>query len=156
MADRVGSTRVVVPRRQARLATVARAALELTESCYVWLDKTAQGWAVTLTEKVPAGAPLAARFAYELERLQTHESLEAQTAPVRAALLGHALAAPARAPAPSLPPPAPPLDAETEAEIEKLLAEIDEEGWLDTPDDIAKTWEERFGAQGEGCEEEKS
>jgi len=46
-------------------------------------------------------------------------------------------------------PRAPVLDPETEAEIERLLAEIERDDWLADSAEIGKTWEERFGSKGD-------
>lgn len=148
------TARVVVARRVAGHETVARAALELTESCYVWLERERAATAVCLTERVASGrdaARLEARFRAELDRMIEQERLEGRTREVRSAIVGHALAGHRKVPAPAQPV----LDPETEAEIERLLAEIENDDWLEEAGEIAKTWEERFGVELKTCTEDK-
>lgn len=148
------TARVVVERRAARFAAVARAALEMTETCYVWLERAGTATAVRLTERSASGrdaAALEARFRQELARTLAHERLAQQTREVRSAIVGHALAGHRKAPAPAQPV----LDPETEAEIERLLAEIENDDWLEEAGEIAKTWEERFGVELKTCAEPK-
>ena len=143
------STKVVVTKGRANVTHVARAALEMTATCYVWLEKSDTGVAVTLTQSAPGkttAAEIQATFDAELQRLLDLDRLEQRTRLVRSAVVGQAFApTPVRAQQPI--PPAPALDPETEAEIEKLLAEIESDDWLDDAGDIAKTWEERFGSE---------
>ncbi len=146
--------RISVGRRQAKIQTIARAALEMTDRCYIWLDRTENGIVVSLTDKNASEDDLESMFGAELERLQKHERLEKKTKLIRSAIVGRALGPlPKAKPAPS---PGPGLDPETEAEIEKLLAEIESDDWLDEQGDIAKTWEERFGIDANPeCKEKK-
>lgn len=150
---------VLVDRRTAGLNVVARAALEMTASCYVWLERSAEGLKVTMEEKVPGQIDIQSRFNAELERLVKQDRHDRKTRLIRSAVVGHALAKTYR------PNPEPQqlsvLDPETEAEIEKLLAEIESDDWLEEASEIAKTWEERFGVGEKGeksseCKEEKS
>jgi hypothetical protein len=154
MSGEPASARVAVERRVACFETVARAALELTETCYVWLDRAGPATAVYLTERTASGSSaeeLEARFRRELERMLALERLERQTREVRSAIVGHALAGHRKAPAPAQPV----LDPETEAEIERLLAEIENDDWLEEAGEIAKTWEERFGVEPKASTEAK-
>lgn len=147
------TARVVIKSKKTSAQVVARAALEMTSCCYVWLDRVDDGVALSLTERAPIGDDLEQRFLAELNRILEHEQLERATNLVRAAIVGRALGpvTPRRRP----PAPAPALDPETEAEIEKLLAEIEDDDWLDDASEIAKTWEERFGVDPDPeCKEE--
>jgi hypothetical protein len=146
----VTEARLVVDKGRAGLGTVARAALELTDTCYVWLERLDDGVAVTLEEREPTGTDIEARFEGELERAVALDRHERATRGLRAALIARAYGPRAERPQP-VAPPAPTLDPETEAEIERLLAEIESDDWLADSGEISKTWEERFGAQ----EEEK-
>lgn len=138
------NARVVVPRNQATIEVAARAALEMTESCYVWLERIPQGLAVSMELRHPADGEidLEARFAEHLQRIARLAAHQRRTRALRSAIIARALGPrPKPAPQPALPP----LDPETEAEIEKLLAEIESDDWLDDAGEIAQTWEERFG-----------
>lgn len=138
--------RVVVGKGRASLAAVGHAALEMTATCSVWLERDPAGVAVVLEARRPAAGGLAERFEAELERALAVEALEARTGGLRAAMLAHAFGPRAE---PSTPAPrrqGPVLDPETEAEIERLLAEIESDDWLADAGEIAKTWEERFGS----------
>ena len=142
---------IVVPGSKATLGAVVRAALEMTATCYVWLERLDDGLAVTVEEREPGAADLARRFDHELEHVLTLEKLERRTSGLRSAMMARALGPrPERAAGQG--PPGPTLDPETEAEIERLLAEIEADDWLADAGEIAKTWEERFG-KGEGEEE---
>jgi hypothetical protein len=154
MTGESATTRVVVERRLAGHETVARAALEMTELCYVWLERAGTATAVNLTERAASGrdaAELDQRFRAELDRMLVGERLERRTREVRSAIVGHALAKHRKATAPAQPV----LDPETEAEIERLLAEIENDDWLEEAGEIAKTWEERFGVELKTCSETK-
>jgi hypothetical protein len=155
MKPTTSGTRIVVPRSRATLEIVSRAAYEMTASCYIWLERATDGVAVVLNPQRPLEtADLEEEFAAHLDRISTQVRLEKTSRELRSALIARAFGPrPVRRPEPagsSLPP----LDPETEAEIEKLLAEIESDDWLDDAGDIAKTWEERFGKtdddQGEG------
>ena len=144
---------VTVNRKEANLSTVSRTALEMTAWCYVWLERTKSGLKVTMEERHPSGLKLEDVFSDELRRFKRLETLEKKTRLVRSAIVGHALSLPVR-PAPSAPTTSV-LDPETEAEIEKLLAEIESDDWLEEASEIAKTWEERFGVETPECKEKK-
>jgi hypothetical protein len=154
MKGEPASARVVIDSSVASLHAVSRAALEMTQLCYVWIERTGSATTVTLTERVERGqtpAALEARLRSELERLLVHERLERGSRAVRSAIVGHALARRRKPPAPAQPV----LDPETEAEIERLLAEIEDDDWLAEAGEIAKTWEERFGVEPTTCTETK-
>jgi hypothetical protein len=152
MSAELRSATVIVPRARASAPVAARAALEMTATCWVWLERADDGLVVRLVERVAHAGELAARYDAELDRIARLASHEKRTRLVRAAIIGQALAAAPRARV--LQPAAPTLDPETEAEIEKLLAEIESDDWLDDASEIAKTWEERFGAGTKNdCEE---
>lgn len=145
----------VIDRRTAGLNVVARAALEMTAWCYVWLERSPKGLKVTMEEKIPGQLDIESRFNVELERLVKQDRLDKKTRLIRSAIVGHALAKSYR-PDPETQHLSA-LDPETEAEIEKLLAEIESDDWLEEASEIAKTWEERFGvgAKASECKEEK-
>lgn len=147
------SVRVLIDRRSTSLQLIARATLEMTTSCYTWLERERDHIVVSLSEKYPLNDDIEARFQAELERLSAQERLERRTRLVRSAIVARALGpVPRREPAPT---PAPVLDPETEAEIEKLLAEIESDDWLEDASEIAKTWEERFGtSENPECKED--
>lgn len=149
MVPKTDSTRIVIDKNKANINTIARAALEMTSWCYVWLERTSSGTAVNMTLKGGEEQNLKNEFEQQLERIIAHEKNEQQTRLIRSAIVARALGPHTAKAQQSAQAPA--LDAETEAEIEKLLAEIEGEDWLDDAGDIAKTWEERFG--GEGNEE---
>ncbi len=143
------TVRVTVPKTRATLGVLSRAALEMTSSCYVWLESEPKATVVTLEEQQRGASDqdVEGRFYQELDRARAMERLRKTVGPVRAVLAGRVLGpAPTSNTAKGVPAPA--LDPETEAEIEKLLAEIEGEDWLADAGEIGKTWEERFGADG--------
>lgn len=148
---------IEVSRLSSSVETVARCALEMTATCYVWLESSDGGVVVRLEEKEPGGGgDLEAQLAEHLDTISTLSRRERMTRPLRSAIVARAFGP---RPEPKAQPSAlPELDAETEAEIEKLLAEIESDDWLDDAGDIAKTWEERFGgaADEKDVEEGKS
>jgi hypothetical protein len=143
MTSAPATARILVPRRTATVEVAARAALEMTASCFVWLERSDDGIVICLEERA-AGleTDLEARFDEHLDRISTLARVERQTRPLRSAITARALGP---RPEPRQQPQVPELDPETEAEIEKLLAEIESDDWLDDAGEIAKTWEERFG-----------
>lgn len=151
------ATSVEIPRGNATVETVARTALEMTATCYVWIERTDNGVTVHLEEKEHgSGGDLEGALTEHLETISILARKERMTRPLRSAIVARAFGP---RPEPKAPPSAlPELDEETEAEIEKLLAEIESDDWLDDASDIAKTWEERFGdeAKSRDGEEGKS
>jgi hypothetical protein len=127
----------------------------MTAWCYVWLERSKTGLNVTMEEKVSGGIDIETRFNAEIDRLAKQEGHDAKSRLLRSAIVGHALAKTHRvSPEPQAQSA---LDPETEAEIEKLLAEIESDDWLEEASEIAKTWEERFGLGSDPseCKEEK-
>ena len=146
MSPELPRARVVVPRSRAGTAAVARAALEMTASCYAWLERGEEGMVVDLEAVAEGELDLEGRFERELSRVLSVAALERRTVDLRTAVLARALGP---RPEPPPVPVGPTLAPETEAEIERLLAEIESDDWLGDGGEIAKTWEDRFGP-GEG------
>jgi His-Xaa-Ser system protein HxsD len=148
VTDSYGKAQILVSSSKASFRAVVRAALEMTSSCYVSLEKTKDGILVGLEEKSPTGEELLSRFDQELETATALQKLERKTGALRAAIMARALG-PRPVPRQPAIAPAPALSPETEAEIERLLAEIESDDWLAESGEIAKTWEERFGSKKE-------
>lgn len=142
------------------IEVIRSAAYVLTDRAYAWLDEGPKGAvAVTLQLKEPAPASaleaLAQTFRDELATQRLRHQISKNNVSIREHVIEQAIAL-AQAPADAAPAPAAPpeqeLNEEQRKEIERLIAEVEEEirqmapkRAAEDPLKIAATWEETHG-----------